>query len=184
MSAPAVEAVELIGPKGYTHNWVYHGPGPGTRGRTSRLVTRTVRGAKTQPGNASQIADKATKSLRGGKASDYQHMAAARLHAAAARAEKGESARKAHHIAAAAMHRGIARRNVGRQTSGEGPLRSAPARRGKVQVKHEGPGTHGVFVNGKRVGGVVSVGGGGHTARRGGHPGSQATTHGVLTERG
>jgi hypothetical protein len=123
VSAPAVEAVELIGPKGYTHGWVYHGPGRGTRTHTSRLVSRTVRGARTQPGSIGQIADKATAGLRGKKASDYQHLAAARLHMAAARQEKGASARKAHHIQMAAMHRGIASRNVGRQTASEGPMR-------------------------------------------------------------
>ena len=90
-----------------------------TRGQVSRRITRTVHGAKTQPGSLSEIADKATAGLRGKPESDYQHRAAARLHMAAARGEKGASAKKAHHIQMAAMHRGIAARTAGHRLSNE-----------------------------------------------------------------
>lgn len=107
--------IDLIGPKGYTHGWVYHGPGSGTRAHTSRLVSRTVRGASKQQGSSSEIADKATASLRGRKASDYQHLAAARLHSRAASLASSPSLVR-HHQRLAAMHRGIANRTPGRGT--------------------------------------------------------------------
>lgn len=116
-------AIELIGLKGYTHGWDYHGPGSGTRARTSRLVSRDVRSAQGKLKNASPTlaANRATAALRGKRGSDYQHLAAARLHAAAAKQTSGPIA--ARHLQMARMHRGIAGRNVGRQTRSEGPLR-------------------------------------------------------------
>ena len=122
-------AIDLIGPKGYTHGWVYHGPGSGTRSRTSKLVGHDVARAKGSLANASPslTANRATAALRGKRGSDYQHLAAARLHMAAARAaDKNRSYdQRAYHHRMAAMHRGIAGRNVGRQTRSEGPLRLA-----------------------------------------------------------
>ena len=118
-------AIDLIGPKGYTHGWVYHGPGSGTRSRTSKLVGHDVARAKGSLRNASPslTANRATAALRGKRGSDYQHLAAARLHAAAARQTTGDL--RSQHLKMAAMHRGIAGRNVGRQTRSEGPLRLA-----------------------------------------------------------
>lgn len=119
--------IDLIGPKGYTHGWVYHGPGSGTRARTSRLVGRDVGRAKGSLRNSSPslTANRATAALRGKRGSDYQHLAAARLHAAAARSASSPELRS-HHLQMAKMHRGIAGRNVGRQTRSEGPVRKAP----------------------------------------------------------
>jgi hypothetical protein len=62
-------------------------------------------------------------------------------------------------------------------------LPSSPAGHGSakpVQVRHEGMGTHGVYVNGKRIGGVTSVGGGVHYAYREGVEGT--TAHGSLND--
>ena len=139
----SAEPIDLIGPKGYTHNWVYHGPGSGTAGRTRKLVGRDVRAVKSGTGTLtmSERAERATQKLTGRKASDYQHLAAARLHADAARHASVSKGRKAYHVRMAKMHRGIANRNVGRQTRSEGPLRktaasplaSAPARRSAHQ---------------------------------------------------
>jgi hypothetical protein len=113
----SAEPVDLVGPHGFTHGWVYHGPG---RGSTSRRVSGIVRGAKTQQRggmSASELADRATKSITGRRASDYQHLAAGRLHARAARQTSG--ARAAHHLQMAKMHRGIASRTPGKGTSTE-----------------------------------------------------------------
>ena len=123
--------IDLVGPHGYVHGFKCVDPAKcGTRGRvserahTGRMVGRTVAGAKTQAAGGrmskSELADRATKSITGRRASDYQHLAAARLHAQAARATTG--ARAAHHQRAAAMHRGIANRTPGR---GTGSLRGA-----------------------------------------------------------
>lgn len=108
-------AIELIGPKGYTHGFVYHGAGSG-RARTSRLVSRDVRAAQGKLKNASPtlVANRATAALRGRRGSEYQHLAAARLHASAAKQTSGAMA--ARHQQLAKMHRGIAGRTPGKMT--------------------------------------------------------------------
>src|SRR5215472_17573317 len=127
--------IDLVGPHGYVHGFKCVDPAKcGTRGRvserahTGRMVSRTVRGASTQAAggrmSASELADLATHSITGRKASDYQHLAAARLHAKASRMA-GSANIKAHHNRLAAMHRGIAQRNVGKQTSTENKARLA-----------------------------------------------------------
>ena len=116
-------AVELIGPKGYTHNWVYHGPSKATALHTRRMSAGDV-GRFTRrfgEGPMGERADKASAYLRGRKVSDYQHLAAARMHAMAARGA-GDSGVRAHHLQMARMHRGIATRNVGRQVASEGRM--------------------------------------------------------------
>jgi hypothetical protein len=67
-------------------------------------------------------ANRATQKLTGRNASDFQHRAAASLHARAAKAASSPQTR-AHHIRAAKMHRGIAGRTPGRRTRGELSLR-------------------------------------------------------------
>jgi len=129
--------IDLVGPKGYRHGFIcedpakcgHRGGGPvSARAHTGRMVSRTVRGASTQAAggrmSASELADRATHSITGRKASDYQHLAAARLHAKASRMA-GSANIKAHHNRLAAMHRGIAQRNVGKQTSTENKARLA-----------------------------------------------------------
>lgn len=118
------DTIDLIGPKGYTHGWVYHGPGRATRTHTSRLVSRDVRSQQGRLSNASPslAANRASAALRGKRGSDYQHLAAARLHAAAARSASSPDLR-AHHLQMARMHRGIANRTPGRGTRSEGPMR-------------------------------------------------------------
>jgi hypothetical protein len=173
----AASAIDLIGPKGYTHGWVYHGPRSGSRAHTGKLVGNIVKGARAQPGNISMQANMATRSLRGRKASDYQHLAAARLHAAAAR-QTGmsmSSATRAHHLRMAAMHRGIAGRNVGRQTRGEGPVRQpsrpksgAPGKLPPGFIRTTGPGK----AQGPNIGQLGKAASGSHTLPKG----SQALT--------
>jgi hypothetical protein len=133
----AAATVELIGPHGYTHGWVYHGPGRGTATHTRRLAARDVRTQRGRIKNASPalVADRATAALRGRKGSDYQHLAAARLHMAAARAATTPEMRT-HHTQLAAMHRGIAQRTPGRGTRGEGPVREAGSSGGRKMVSH------------------------------------------------
>jgi hypothetical protein len=121
------QTIDLIGPKGYTHGYVYHGSSPGTRTHTSRMAAGDARrmGGSLKNASPSLAADRASAALRGGKHSDYQHLAAARLHSAAARSASSPEL-KARHLKMAAMHRGIAGRTPGRGTRSEGPLRSAP----------------------------------------------------------
>lgn len=127
-SAPPGQVIDLIGPKGYTHGLVYHGPGRGTRTHTGRLAARDVRTQQGRLKNASPglVADRATASLRGKRGSDYQHLAAARLHMAAARSASSPDLR-ARHLKMAVMHRGIASRTPGRGTRSEGPLHRPPS---------------------------------------------------------
>ena len=134
-------AIDLVGPHGYTHGWVYHGPGRGTRAHTGRLVSRDVRTQQGRLRNASPslTALRATAALRGKKGSDYQHLAAARLHAAAARSA-GSAALRARHERMAAMHRGIAARTPGRGTRSEGPLRRPGAKAAPVRRRPPGEG--------------------------------------------
>jgi len=118
-------AVELAagGPHGFKHGWVCVDPakcghrGVSGRAHTSRLVARDVRGQRARLKNASPslAANRATAALKGKRGSDYQHLAAARLHAAAARSASSPELR-AHHDRMAKMHRGIAVRTPGRMT--------------------------------------------------------------------
>jgi len=131
--------IDLVGPHGYTHGWVYHGTGrPGskvssathTRRMSASIAKRS--GASTRVGSRltmSEAANRASQKLSGRRASDFQHLAAARLHSAAARQAALSDAAKAHHTRMAAMHRGIAGRNVGKQTASE---RSAARERSNV----------------------------------------------------
>jgi hypothetical protein len=104
-----------------------HAISQASRTRTNRLVTKGFGDANARhSGNIGQVADKVTASLRGKRASDYQHLTAAKLHTAAARYQARTPAEKTHHLQMAAMHRGIAARTPGRGTRSR-PARSKPA---------------------------------------------------------
>src|SRR5215469_8504854 len=145
-----VGVVDLVGPGGWEHGFIAVRPPatnrPGARlasgarhGVSSATHTRRMSasiakrsGASTRVGSRltmSEAANRASQKLSGRRASDFQHLAAARLHAAAARQGGISDAAKAHHTKYAAMHRGIAGRNVGKQTAGE---RSAARERSNV----------------------------------------------------
>jgi hypothetical protein len=62
---------------------------------------------------------------------------------------------------------------------GHSASRPAPKTK-RVQVRHEGIGTHGVYLDGKRVGGIVSLGGGLHYASY--EDGRPSTPHGSATD--
>jgi len=122
--------LDLVGPKGYTHGWIYHGV-PSHAPRTSRSGSHTRAmsaaaarraGGSTKVGarmTMSEAANSASRKLSGRRASDYQHLGAARLHAAAARQSGLSDTTKAHHTRMAAMHRGIAGRTPGKGTASE-----------------------------------------------------------------
>jgi hypothetical protein len=94
-----------------------HQQSEASRSRTNRLVSKGFGDANARySGNISQVADKMTASLRGRRASDYQHLTAAKLHTAAARYQSKTAAQRARHLRVAAMHRGIANRTPGRGT--------------------------------------------------------------------
>ena len=116
--------IDLVGPHGYTHGWVYHGPGRGTATHTRRMSAAAARrgGGSTQVGarlTMSEAANRASAKLSGRRASDFQHLGAARLHSAAARQAGISDTLKAHHTRMAAMHRGIAGRTPGKGTAAE-----------------------------------------------------------------
>jgi hypothetical protein len=121
------EYIDLVGPKGYTHGWVYHGvgrPGHGAAVHTRRMSAAAARreGGSTRVGarlTMSEAANRASSKLSGRRASDYQHLGAARLHAAASRQAGISATAKAHHARMAAMHRGIAGRTPGKGTAAE-----------------------------------------------------------------
>jgi hypothetical protein len=129
----SAEPVDLVGPGGWEHGFIAVRPPAtlragahigkaraGGSGRTRRLVRSDVRRAESGLRGrmtASEIADRASSKISGHKASDYQHLAAARLHAAAGR-QAGSANIKSHHARMAAMHRGIAQRTPGRGTRG------------------------------------------------------------------
>jgi hypothetical protein len=75
----------------------------------------------------SEAADRASTKLSGRRASDFQHLAAARLHSAAARQPGASDTAKAHHTRLASMHRGIAGRTPGKGTAAERASAAAPA---------------------------------------------------------
>ena len=117
-------------------------PAPSSRTHTARMATKAFGDANEKySGDIGQVADKLTRNLRGRNSSDYQHRAAARLHAAAAKWQSRTPAERARHTKLAAMHRGIASRTPGRGTSTErglrktaaSPLASATARRSAHQ---------------------------------------------------
>ena len=149
--------IDLVGPHGYTHGWVYHGTGrPGskvssathTRRMSASIAKRS--GASTRVGSRltmSEAANRASQKLSGRRASDFQHLAAARLHSAAARQAGLSDAAKAHHVKYAAMHRGIAGRTPGKGTASErkaqvpsGPPKLRPGEtRAPTMGKVQGP---------------------------------------------
>jgi hypothetical protein len=123
-----------------------HAASTASRTRTNKLVTRGFGDANARhSGNIGQVADKVTASLRGKKASDYQHLTAAKLHAAAAKYQSATPAERTHHLQLAAMHRGIASRTPGRGTR-KPPQRQANMTVGDFLMGALGPG---MFRSGK-----------------------------------
>src|SRR5215467_11473593 len=129
--------IDLVGPKGYTHGWIYHGvPSHAPRTARSGAHTRAMsaaaarrEGGSTKVGarlTMSEAANRASTKLSGRRASDFQHLGAARLHAAAARQAGMSDAAKAHHTRMAAMHRGIAGRTPGTMTRGSSKPKAPP----------------------------------------------------------
>ena len=147
--------IDLVGPHGYTHGWVYHGtghPGVSSATHTRRMSAAAARrgGGSTKVGSRltmSEAANRASQKLSGRRASDFQHLAAARLHSAAARQAGLSDAAKAHHVKYAAMHRGIAGRTPGKGTASErkaqvpsGPPKLRPGEtRAPTMGKVQGP---------------------------------------------
>src|SRR5262252_3358248 len=140
--------IDLVGPGGWEHGFIAVRPpatnrpgakigkaishGAGTHTRRMSAAAARREGGSTKVGarlTMSEAANRASTKLSGRRASDFQHLGAARLHSAAARQAGISDTAKAHHTRMAAMHRGIASRNVGKQTAGE---RSAARERSNV----------------------------------------------------
>jgi len=154
-----VGVVDLVGPGGWEHGFIAVRPPatnrPGARlasgarhGVSSATHTRRMSasiakrsGASTRVGSRltmSEAANRASQKLSGRRASDFQHLAAARLHAAAARQGGISDAAKAHHTKYAAMHRGIAGRTPGKGTASERRPKEAQLRSGETRAPSTG----------------------------------------------
>src|SRR5262252_7502980 len=154
-----VGVVDLVGPGGWEHGFIAVRPPatnrPGARlasgarhGVSSATHTRRMSasiakrsGASTRVGSRltmSEAANRASQKLSGRRASDFQHLAAARLHAAAARQGGISDAAKAHHTKYAAMHRGIAGRTPGKGTASERRPKEAQLRSGETRAPSAG----------------------------------------------
>src|SRR5499427_1699637 len=154
-----VGVVDLVGPGGWEHGFIAVRPPatnrPGARlasgarhGVSSATHTRRMSasiakrsGASTRVGSRltmSEAANRASQKLSGRRASDFQHLAAARLHAAAARQGGISVAAKAHHTKYAAMHRGIAGRTPGKGTVSERRPKEAQLRSGETRAPSTG----------------------------------------------
>ena len=147
--------IDLVGPGGWEHGFIAvrppatnrpgarigkaasHGSGTHTRRMSAAAARRfggsTRVGARMTTGEA---ADRASTKLSGRRASDFQHLAAARLHSTAARQPGASSKARDHHTKMAAMHRGIAGRTPGKGTESERKAITDSAGR-KVQPSKE-----------------------------------------------
>jgi hypothetical protein len=122
------------------------GSGVSSATHTRRMSASIARrsGGSTQVGarlTMSEAANRASQKLSGRRASDFQHLAAGRLHAAAARQAGISDTAKAHHTRMAAMHRGIAGRTPGKGTASERkpqPPRPAALRAGETRAPSSG----------------------------------------------
>jgi hypothetical protein len=104
-----------------------------TAARTRKLTdVATGRAAQRSAGTVGMRADAATRNLRGKRASDYQHLAAARLHASAAKGQNVPADVRQHHERLAAMHRGIAARTPGKGTRSTRGANRPSGQRGKM----------------------------------------------------
>jgi hypothetical protein len=142
--------IDLVGKGGWEHGFIAVRP-PATNRPGARLASGAVRGhvsegthtrrmsasiARRSGGSSrvgarltmSEAANRASQKLSGRRASDFQHLAAARLHSAAARQGGISAEAKAHHTKYAAMHRGIAGRTPGKGTAGERAKAAAPSK--------------------------------------------------------
>lgn len=138
--------IDLVGPGGWEHGFiavrppatnragakigkaVSHGGATHTR-RMSAAAARRMGGSSKVGARLtmSEAADRASTKLSGRRASDFQHLAAARLHSSASRQPGISDSARTHHAKMASMHRGIAGRTPGKGTATERARAKAPA---------------------------------------------------------